>query len=268
MSLIQQIEHWRQEQDYDAGMVIYLKHGRKRPAIRRKLLNAQFREKIKPGHRQRLAEEIQHIYLQEKAQRAKDPDFQPLPPEVSKLVDAVEQQRTAIVKSLESPYEEETELDQLYASLKEKATARALLSNKLSKDDADANCRILDEMAPMLDAIKQIEARIKALKSLGDKEKQQAAKSKKPHVVVRRGRGKGHEEYTLKQLYDMPIEELRKLKKRINDDRNKARQRIEGKHAGRVVKKEETKAKAEKVAAIRDKEWELVNSVLRERASE
>ena len=156
-----------------------------------------------------------------------------------------------------APKESEfTELDALYKRRQQLALKRAVLSNKLRDPEGkqvsiQENIKTLEEMQPFVQEIKEIENKIEQYEKT---EHQESIPDDERILISRR-----NESYSLKQLNELTMEDLKGLKKRLNDDLIKARKVLAGQGS---AKKESTLKRNEKVEAQRVREISALKKIM------
>jgi len=220
-------------------------------SLREGYLRAEI-EKVKAGL-------ISKAFLRKGSPIAKGPPpVKIIPLSVQKKIDADEAKRIAARKpeknkqigsATQAP---NPILNQLSYKLRQLYQKRARLSNKLvdpgeNEDLQLQNIRIIKDLAPIMVEMKSIEADINLVKK-GQPPKN---RNRDQYLISRK-----NEHYTEPQLKAMGLEQLKKLKKRLQEDRHKAAAK------SRNGKKEATKVHAEQVKIIKEREIALINRLI------
>jgi hypothetical protein len=249
MTLSEKIAKWKEHgEDYEEGLRIYLHYGRPNVNVKRMLSRVDM---ITHRHRERLRYELNEAVRYAPTRSALPPPINP--PTIPEMVKKPPRQKKGTVIPDAAPT---TVLDGLYAQLKTLYTRRALLSNKLRIDHGDpaiiaANIKILDELAPIMEEMKGLEARIRA-ERMGDEPERMISQSEM--LIIRRR----NESYTLVQLEGMSAYELKRLKKRVQDDLKKARDTYERKN----LKTEATRVRAGRTMKLKEGEISALEKII------
>lgn len=270
------INYWKESgKDFSVGVGIYLDYGRNNRNIRSRLLKAKAlgEKQISARARMRLDTEIQYIYqryigghLNSKERKVEKEILKVAAKEVIKARELVDEE-ISLMGSVKNPYAVVTDAEILIFERKNLATKRALLTNKLKKDGGDQrvidnNLAILQEMQPIIDKLKFVEKRLKAIEE-GEVAQPQTLREKTDEktVIIRLGYGRYYREYTYGDLIRMSLKETKALRKKMRDAKSKAKQRANPKNS-RAPKNEKTRFRHEKEVVIKEKEIEMINIII------
>lgn len=282
MDVLNDIEKWKLSKNWEEGLRLYLTY------THRKNTTLQKRLKMVRVPTQRHWESLQHeldmIERLNRHHRAIIPNADPELQKVKAIVKAVVKKekkkkvfpKEGIIQKKEevfipaqpnkaehaellvdllelSPKALEQEMERLYKQRRILAQKRALLSNQFEEDRGNAaiienNQRLVSEIRPILDELEEIEYSISSYEA-GELKDTEPINS----IVVSRKT----EQYTVSQLNDMPMAELRKLRKRLNDDRLKAEKTLKGK-----IRNERNRGKYEKIVFQRKHERVIVTKII------